>query len=57
MFVSTIQRYIDKAPKSHLKLLKNRYLSIMDITFFHRYSGALVPRDSKTDKVVRYHFI
>ena len=29
----------------------------MDITFFHRYSGVLVLRDSKTDKVVRYHFI
>ena len=29
----------------------------MDITFFHLYSGVLVLRDSKTDKVVRYHFI
>ncbi len=57
MFVSTIQRYIGKAPKSHLKSPKNRYLSIMDITFFHHYSGVLVLRDSKTDKVVSYHFI
>lgn len=53
MFVSTIQRYIGKA----LKPPKNRYLSIMDITFFHRYSSVLVLRDLKTDKVVSYHFI
>ena len=29
----------------------------MDTTFFHRYSGILVMMDSKTDKVVSYHFV
>ena len=29
----------------------------MDTTFFHRYSGVLVMMDSKTDKVVSYHFV
>ena len=56
--VRTIQRYIDKAPKTSLNQPKNRYLNIiMDTTFFHRYSGVLVMMDSKTDKVVSYHFV
>ena len=29
----------------------------MDTTFFHRYSGIFVMMDSKTDKVVSYHFV
>ena len=56
--VRTIQRYIDKSPKTPLKLPQNRYLNIiMDTTFFGRYFGVLVLMDSKTNKVVCYHFI
>ncbi|WP_438940316.1 IS1/IS1595 family N-terminal zinc-binding domain-containing protein, partial [Glaesserella parasuis] len=38
--VRTIQRYINKAPTTALKLPLNRYLNIiMDTTFFGRYFG------------------
>nr|WP_238138379.1 transposase [Glaesserella sp. 15-184] len=54
----TIQRYIDKAPKTLLKLPENRYLNIiMDTSFFGRYFGILVMMDSKTDNVICYYFI
>ncbi|WP_192869034.1 hypothetical protein [Glaesserella sp. 15-184] len=54
----TIQRYIDKAPKTLLKLPENRYLNIiMDTSFLGRYFGILVMMDSKTDNVICYYFV
>ncbi|WP_231924952.1 IS256 family transposase, variant Zn-binding type, partial [Gallibacterium salpingitidis] len=54
----TIQRYIDKAPKTSLKPPLNRYLNIiMDTTFFGRYFGVLVLIDSNSTNVVSHYFV
>ncbi|WP_419865840.1 IS256 family transposase, variant Zn-binding type [Gallibacterium genomosp. 3] len=56
--VRTIQRYIDKAPKTALKQPLNRYLNIvMDTTFFGRYFGVLVLIDSNSTNVVSPYFV
>ncbi|MGX3014456.1 IS256 family transposase, variant Zn-binding type, partial [Ursidibacter sp. B-7004-1] len=53
--VKTIQRYIDKAPKTALKTPTSTHLNIiMDTTFFGREFGILVIMDSVSEKVV-YH--
>ncbi|WP_424403957.1 IS256 family transposase, variant Zn-binding type [Pasteurella sp. PK-2025] len=55
--VKTIQRHIDKAPKTALKPPISTYLNIiMDTTFFGREFGVLVIMDSSSEKVV-YHQI
>ncbi|TCJ98018.1 mutator family transposase [Volucribacter psittacicida] len=57
VLVKTIQRYIDKAPKTALKLPLSIHLNIiMDTTFFKRDFGVLVLMDSLTEKVI-YHQI
>ncbi|WP_423219316.1 IS256 family transposase, variant Zn-binding type [Glaesserella parasuis] len=56
--VRTIQRYIDKAPTTALKLPLNRYLNIiMDTTFFGRYFGVLVLMDSNSNNVISHYFV
>ncbi|MGJ8501747.1 IS256 family transposase, variant Zn-binding type [Glaesserella parasuis] len=56
--VRTIQRYIDKAPKTALKPPSNRYLNIiMDTTFFCRYFGVLVLMDSNSNNVISHYFV
>ncbi|WP_415578913.1 IS256 family transposase, variant Zn-binding type, partial [Glaesserella parasuis] len=56
--VRTIQRYIDKAPKTALKPTSNRYLNIiMDTTFFCRYFGVLVLMDSNSNNVISHYFV
>ncbi|WP_423972566.1 IS256 family transposase, variant Zn-binding type [Glaesserella parasuis] len=56
--VRTIQRYIDKAPKTSLKPPLNRYLNIiMDTTFFCRYFGVLVLMDSNSNNVIAHYFV
>ncbi|MWP85915.1 IS256 family transposase, variant Zn-binding type, partial [Glaesserella parasuis] len=56
--VRTIQRYIDKVPKTALKLPSNRYLNIiMDTTFFCRYFGVLVLMDSNSNNVISHYFV
>ncbi|MFW9273727.1 IS256 family transposase, variant Zn-binding type, partial [Glaesserella parasuis] len=52
----SIQRYIDKSPKTALKPPLNRYLNIiMDTTFFGRYFGVLVLMDS--NNVISHYFV
>ncbi|QBQ63174.1 transposase [Actinobacillus indolicus] len=56
--VRTIQRYIDKAPKTPLKPPLNRYLNIIiDTTFFGRYFGVLVLMDSNSNNVISHYFV
>ncbi|WP_423972214.1 IS256 family transposase, variant Zn-binding type [Glaesserella parasuis] len=56
--VRTIQRYIDKAPKTALKLPSNRYLNIiMDTTFFCRYFGVLVLMDTLSNNVISHYCV
>ncbi|MEG9545790.1 transposase, partial [Mannheimia sp. HC-2023] len=53
----TIRRYLEKSPKSLLKLPSHKYLNlIINITFFHRDLGVMVFIDSLSKKVV-YHQI
>ncbi|WP_414146323.1 transposase [Gallibacterium salpingitidis] len=55
--IRTIQRYIDKAPKTKLKTPEKAMLNlIMDVTFFGRDFGVLVLMDSLSGNVV-YHQI
>ena len=55
--LKTIQRYIDKAPKTALNPPISSYLNIiMDTTFFGREFGVLVLMDSLSEKVI-YHQI
>nr|WP_157395375.1 hypothetical protein [Ursidibacter arcticus] len=56
--VKTIQRYIDKAPKTALKTPISTHLNIiMDTTFFGREFGILVIMDSVSEKVVYYRHL
>ncbi|MDD2164319.1 transposase [Glaesserella parasuis] len=56
--VRTIQRYIDKVPKTSLKPPLNRYLNIiMDTTFFGRYFGVLVLMDLNSNNVISHYFV
>lgn len=55
--IRTIQRHLEKAPKSSLQSPKERKLNIvMDTTFFKRDFGVLVLMDSRSKSVV-YHQI
>ncbi|WP_423972923.1 IS256 family transposase, variant Zn-binding type [Glaesserella parasuis] len=57
--VRTIQRYINKAPKTALKPPSNRYLNIiiMDTTFFGRYFGVLVLMDTLSNNVISHYCV
>lgn len=56
--VKTIQRYIDKAPKTSLQLPTSTRLNIiMDTTFFSRTFGVLVLMDSLSEKVIYHQFV
>ncbi|WP_080513257.1 IS256 family transposase, variant Zn-binding type [Glaesserella parasuis] len=56
--VRTIQRYIDKVPKTSLKPPLNRHLNIiMDTTFFGRYFGVLVLMDTLSNNVISHYCV
>ncbi|AHG73470.1 Transposase, Mutator [Mannheimia sp. USDA-ARS-USMARC-1261] len=54
----TIQRYIEKAPKSQANIIEGKYLNIiMDTTFFGREFGVLVLINSLKKKVIYHRFV
>ncbi|MGY6078478.1 IS256 family transposase, variant Zn-binding type [Glaesserella parasuis] len=56
--VRTIQRYINKAPKTVLKPPLNRYLNIiMDTTFLGRYFSGFVLMDTLSNNVISHYFV
>lgn len=54
----TIQRYIEKAPKSQANIIEGKYLNIiMDTTFFGREFGVPVLINSLKKKVIYHRFV